>query len=885
MTDILSSHIAWSRSPMPSVGQQQQQQQEHQQQQNFQKNTRRTLPKLRNDISPQATPRKVTLFRNGDRYFPGKHTAIIPQNYSNLGQLLQELSTTIDLPYGVRRLFTPNQGSEVTDVSIIKDGASYVCASFEPFQQIDYTTISVPRLTFNIEQLRHPTHNVFPSHRLNVRHLPTLPNSKPAPLSTSPTNSNVTSTTNRFPANNLLLQSVSPSISNSNQQTQKKILPKSNKYSYDSPSNKSRQITIIKQGNEKPHKSITIFLNRRTVQTYEQLLSDISESFGYQKNRADKIRRLFTLKGKQVNGINDFFREDDVFVASTNVIELSLTDLREISVEMLNDPQRSTSRNASVNRNQFKQNLQPLPDRDTPNTQIGATATDGKKIVNVRDSGFLDDEDGLSGRDSELTTSRKTPSRPTNNTMKQYEPVSEDAPTPSDLIGRKQKKTTTKPTNTQTVEQQRDRERQRLKEEDERRKKLLIRKDHQSTPQVPPTSKFEPLAVDINNDESRGQKSKTPITGTGTFSPHFPLTSGATTKIANNKPSSNTSSSRLNRHDENNPLNHETNTAVGSAVAVPKKAVLKKRSSVLHTSSTVVTDRYELGKKMGDGNFAVVHRSKLRGSDREYAIKIVDKSKMKGKEYMLDHEINIMYMCNHPNIIRLFEDYETPDEIYLVMELIKGGDLFDYITKHRRFDEPTSSLMIKDVAEALLYLHAKKIVHRDLKPENLLVMQRRDARITIKLTDFGLAMQVSGPIKTVCGTPTYVAPEILAETGYGMEVDCWAVGIILYILLCGYPPFKSPDRNQEALFQLIQRGKFTYDTEYWSAISANAKNLIDHLLVVDRHKRMRSDEILLHPWIMSVGQSKPIRNTEELKTALRSKYDAKIKEYTENQSP
>ena len=127
---------------------------------------------------------------------------------------------------------------------------------------------------------------------------------------------------------------------------------------------------------------------------------------------------------------------------------------------------------------------------------------------------------------------------------------------------------------------------------------------------------------------------------------------------------------------------------------------------------------------------------------------------LQGKEYMLDHEINIMYMCNHPNIIRLFEDYETPDEIYLVMELIKGGDLFDYITKHRRFDEPTASLMIKDVAEALLYLHAKKIVHRDLKPENLLVMQRRDARITIKLTDFGLAMQVSGPIKTVCGTPT-----------------------------------------------------------------------------------------------------------------------------------
>lgn len=157
---------------------------------------------------------------------------------------------------------------------------------------------------------------------------------------------------------------------------------------------------------------------------------------------------------------------------------------------------------------------------------------------------------------------------------------------------------------------------------------------------------------------------------------------------------------------------------------------------------------------MGDGNFAIVRRSKVREYDREVAIKIIDKSKMKGKEYMLDHEINIMYMCNHANIIRLYEDYETADEIYLVMELIKGGDLFDYISRHRRFDERVSALMIKDVAEALLYLHSKKIVHRDLKPENLLVMQRKDGSISIKLTDFGLAMVVNDTIKTVCGTPT-----------------------------------------------------------------------------------------------------------------------------------
>ena len=143
MTDVLSTQSQWPRSTMPGLSQQQQ---------NYRKNTRRTLPKHKNDNSPLTTPRKVTLFRNGDRYFAGKQIAIIPQHYSNLGQLLQELSSTVDLPYGVRRLFTPNKGSEVTDVNIIRDGGSYVCASFEPFQKLEYAAITLPRVTFNIEQ-------------------------------------------------------------------------------------------------------------------------------------------------------------------------------------------------------------------------------------------------------------------------------------------------------------------------------------------------------------------------------------------------------------------------------------------------------------------------------------------------------------------------------------------------------------------------------------------------------------------------------------------------------------------------------------------------------------------------------------------------------------
>jgi hypothetical protein len=143
MTDVLSSNNQWSHSTMAEVSQQQHQ--------HYKKNTRRTVPRFTNNISPRTTLRKITLYRNGDRYFTGKQMMITPNNYTNLRHLLQELSSTIDLPYGVRRLFTPQHGSEITDINILKDGASYVCASFEPFQKLEYTAHVVPRVTYNIE--------------------------------------------------------------------------------------------------------------------------------------------------------------------------------------------------------------------------------------------------------------------------------------------------------------------------------------------------------------------------------------------------------------------------------------------------------------------------------------------------------------------------------------------------------------------------------------------------------------------------------------------------------------------------------------------------------------------------------------------------------------
>ncbi|CAG5129193.1 unnamed protein product, partial [Candidula unifasciata] len=245
---------------------------------------------------------------------------------------------------------------------------------------------------------------------------------------------------------------------------------------------------------------------------------------------------------------------------------------------------------------------------------------------------------------------------------------------------------------------------------------------------------------------------------------------------------------------------------------------------------------YEVGRILGDGNFAVVRHSRKKETGQEFAIKVIDKAKLKGKNHMVENEIDILKDCCHHNIVRLFEEYETASRIYLVMELVKGGDLFDAITQNVKFPEVESALMVKDLCNALFYMHSRSIVHRDLKPENLLVHRGKDGRITLKLADFGLAMEVKQLIYTVCGTPTYVAPEILSDTGYGLEVDMWAVGVITYILL-----------NQTELFKYIKTGDFKFISPYWDNTS---RNLISHLLVVDRKKRYTATDVLCHKWVL-----------------------------------
>uniref|UniRef100_A0A3B5R5M1 Doublecortin-like kinase 1b n=1 Tax=Xiphophorus maculatus TaxID=8083 RepID=A0A3B5R5M1_XIPMA len=240
---------------------------------------------------------------------------------------------------------------------------------------------------------------------------------------------------------------------------------------------------------------------------------------------------------------------------------------------------------------------------------------------------------------------------------------------------------------------------------------------------------------------------------------------------------------------------------------------------------TSIADRYKVGRILGDGNFAVVRECVERSTGREYALKIISKDKCKGKEHMIQSEVSILRRVKHPNIVLLIEEMDTRRDLYLVMELVKGGDLFDAITSSNRYTERDASCMLFNLASAIKYLHSLNIVHRDIKPENLLVYEHQDGSKSLKLGDFGLATVVNGPLYAVCGTPTYVAPEIVAETGYGLKVDIWAAGVITYILVCGFPPFRGyvSGEDQEALFEEILKGHLEFPAPYWDNVSEPAK--------------------------------------------------------------
>ncbi|XP_067437805.1 calcium/calmodulin-dependent protein kinase type 1D isoform X1 [Thunnus thynnus] len=263
---------------------------------------------------------------------------------------------------------------------------------------------------------------------------------------------------------------------------------------------------------------------------------------------------------------------------------------------------------------------------------------------------------------------------------------------------------------------------------------------------------------------------------------------------------------------------------------------------------------------LGTGAFSEVVLAQEKLTGRMFAVKCIPKKALKGKESSIENEIAVLRKIKHENIVALEDIYESPDHLYLIMQLVSGGELFDRIVEKGFYTEKDASTLIRQVLDAVNYLHRMGIVHRDLKPENLLYFNPQDES-KIMISDFGLSkMEGSGDVmSTACGTPGYVAPEVLAQKPYSKAVDCWSIGVIAYILLCGYPPFY--DENDSKLFEQILKADYEFDAPYWDDISDSAKDFISSLMEKDPSKRFTCEQALRHPWI--AGDTALCKNIHE----------------------
>uniref|UniRef100_A0A8C9RNW0 calcium/calmodulin-dependent protein kinase n=1 Tax=Scleropages formosus TaxID=113540 RepID=A0A8C9RNW0_SCLFO len=265
---------------------------------------------------------------------------------------------------------------------------------------------------------------------------------------------------------------------------------------------------------------------------------------------------------------------------------------------------------------------------------------------------------------------------------------------------------------------------------------------------------------------------------------------------------------------------------------------------------TRFTDEYQLFEELGKGAFSVVRRCVKVLSGQEYAAKIINTKKLSTRDHQkLEREARICRLLKHHNIVRLHDSISEEGYHYLIFDLVTGGELFEDIVAREYYSEADASHCIQQILEAVLHCHQMGVVHRDLKPENLLLASKSKGA-AVKLADFGLAIEVEGDQQAwfgFAGTPGYLSPEVLRKDPYGKAVDLWACGVILYILLVGYPPFW--DEDQHRLYQQIKAGAYDFPSPEWDTVTPEAKDLINKMLTINPAKRITASEALKHPWI------------------------------------
>ncbi|XP_042195729.1 calcium/calmodulin-dependent protein kinase type II subunit delta isoform X3 [Callorhinchus milii] len=295
------------------------------------------------------------------------------------------------------------------------------------------------------------------------------------------------------------------------------------------------------------------------------------------------------------------------------------------------------------------------------------------------------------------------------------------------------------------------------------------------------------------------------------------------------------------------------------------------------TTCTRFTDEYQLFEELGKGAFSVVRRCMKISTGQEYAAKIINTKKLSARDHQkLEREARICRLLKHPNIVRLHDSISEEGCHYLVFDLVTGGELFEDIVAREYYSEADASHCIQQILEAVLHCHQMGVVHRDLKPENLLLASKMKGA-AVKLADFGLAIEVQGDQQAwfgFAGTPGYLSPEVLRKDPYGKPVDMWACGVILYILLVGYPPFW--DEDQHRLYQQIKAGAYDFPSPEWDTVTPEAKDLINKMLTINPAKRITATEALKHPWICQRSTVASCMHRQETVECLK-KFNARRK--------
>ncbi|XP_033879895.2 caM kinase-like vesicle-associated protein [Acipenser ruthenus] len=299
-----------------------------------------------------------------------------------------------------------------------------------------------------------------------------------------------------------------------------------------------------------------------------------------------------------------------------------------------------------------------------------------------------------------------------------------------------------------------------------------------------------------------------------------------------------------------------------------------------YNNPSEVTEKYDLGQIVKTEEFCEIFRAKDKATLKMSTCKKFLKKDGRKVRKAAKNEIVILKMVKHPNILQLVDVFETRKEYFIFLELATGREVFDWILDQGYYSERDTSNVIRQVMEAVAYLHSLHIVHRNLKLENLVYYNRlKNSKIVI--SDFHLAKLTNGLIKDPCGTPEYLAPEVVARQRYGRPVDCWAIGVIMYILLSGNPPFydetddEDYENHDKNLFRKILAGDYEFDSPYWDDISDSAKGLVNRLMEVDQDQRLTTQEAINHEWIS--GNAASDKNIKDGVCAQIEKNFAKAK--------